>query len=56
MVKGLIDIFEGDEDEAFTVAGDIFFWITDDDRKFLVKVQSKIKIGSLFGELVELRK
>ncbi|MES2856267.1 MAG: DUF3108 domain-containing protein [Bdellovibrionota bacterium] len=31
----------------FRPVGDIFFWMTDDDRKFLVKLESKIKIGKI---------
>lgn len=43
-------------DGTFSQAGDIYFWITDDDRKLMVKLVSKIKIGSIHGDLVELRK
>jgi hypothetical protein len=31
----------------FRPVGDIFFWMTDDDRKLLVKFESKIKIGKI---------
>lgn len=38
-------------DGIFKPVGDIYFWLTDDDRKFLIKVECKIKIGRLVGEL-----
>lgn len=41
---------------VFRPVGDILFWLTDDDRKFLVKIKSKIKIGSIVGELSEWQK
>jgi hypothetical protein len=31
----------------FKPVGDIFFWMTDDDRKLVVRFESKIKIGSI---------
>jgi hypothetical protein len=31
--------------------GDIFLWLTDDDRKHLVRIESKIKIGTLVGKI-----
>jgi hypothetical protein len=34
--------------------GDIFMWLSDDDRKFLLKFEAKIKIGSLSSEVIEL--
>lgn len=36
--------------------GDNFIWITDDDRKFIVRIESKIKIGSLVSEVVEIKR
>lgn len=41
-------------DGAFKQTGDILFWVTDDDKKLIVKIKSKIKLGSLVGELSEL--
>ncbi len=38
----------------FTPVGDIFIWLSDDDRKFILKIESKIKIGTLVSEIVEL--
>jgi hypothetical protein len=32
---------------AFKPVGDIFMWLTKDDRKFLVRLESKIKIGKI---------
>jgi hypothetical protein len=36
-------------DGKFTPIGDIFVWFTDDDRKLLVRIESKIKIGKIIG-------
>ncbi len=41
-------------DGTFSQSGEIYFWFTNNDRKNLVKIQSKIKIGSLYGELVSI--
>lgn len=38
----------------FKPMGDIFFWLSDDDRKYLLRVESKIKIGTLVTEAVEI--
>jgi len=46
---------EFEMDGIFKPVGDIFLWLTDDDRKFIVKIESKIKIGTLVGELKELQ-
>ncbi len=43
-------------DGAFKPVGDILFWLTDDDRKFLVKIESKIKIGTMVAKLKSLDK
>lgn len=32
---------------VFKPVGDIFVWLTDDDRKFIVRLESKIKIGKI---------
>jgi len=42
-------------DGVFKPVGDILLWLTDDDRKFLVRVESKIKIGTIIGKLKELK-
>ena len=36
--------------------GEVLFWYTDDDRKFPVKFESKIKIGKIIGYLKGLEK
>jgi hypothetical protein len=38
-------------DGVFKPVGDIFIWLTDDDRKYVVRLESKIKIGTLVGKL-----
>lgn len=40
----------------FKPTGDNFIWISDDDRKLVLRIESKIKIGSLTSEIVSLRK
>lgn len=35
---------------TFKPVGDIFLWLTDDDRKLIVRIEAKIKIGSIVGE------
>ena len=34
---------------VFQPVGEILFWLTDDDRKFFVRIESKIKIGTIVG-------
>jgi hypothetical protein len=34
---------------VFKPVGDIFIWLTDDDRKLIVRIESKIKIGTIVG-------
>lgn len=43
-------------DGAFKPVGEILVWLTDDDRKFIVRVESKIKIGTLIGKLKSIDK
>lgn len=38
----------------FKPMGDNFIFLTDDDRKLIVRIESKIKIGSLVSEAVEV--
>ena len=35
--------------------GDMFIWLSDDYKKYIVKFDAKLKIGSLYGNLVTLR-
>lgn len=43
-------------DGAFKPIGDILIWLTDDDRKFLVRLESKIKIGTIVCKLKSIEK
>lgn len=43
-------------DGVFKPVGDINFWLTDDDRKFIVRIESKIKIGKVIAEIKKLDK
>ncbi len=43
-------------DGVFKPVGDILFWMTDDDRKFIVRIESKIKIGTMVAKLKSLEK
>lgn len=35
--------------------GDLFMWLSDDSKKYLVRFDAKIKIGSLLGRLTSIR-
>lgn len=39
---------------ALKQTGDLFIWISDDDRKFILRVEAKIKIGTLVAEAIEV--
>lgn len=41
-------------DGVFTPVGEILIWLTDDDRKFMVRAESKIKIGSLVAKVKQI--
>lgn len=43
MVKGI-----------FKPVGDIFIWLSDDERKFVLRIESSIRIGTLVSEVVKL--
>ncbi len=43
-------------DGVFKPIGEILVWLTDDDRKFLVRLESKIKIGTIVAKLRSLEK
>jgi hypothetical protein len=43
-------------DGIFKPVGEILFWMTDDERKFIVRIESKIKIGKIIAELKKLQK
>lgn len=38
---------------VFTPVGDILIWLSDDDRKIVLRIESKIKIGTLITEIVK---
>jgi hypothetical protein len=37
----------------FLKEGDVYIWLTDDDKKIPVKLKSKVKIGSIVAKLVD---
>nr|BFD62587.1 hypothetical protein BdHM001_12680 [Bdellovibrio sp. HM001] len=39
----------------FKPIGDNFIWLSDDDRKYILRIESKIKIGTLISEVVEIK-
>ena len=41
---------------VFKPVGDIFIWFTDDDRKFIVRMEAKIKIGTVVASVKSLDK
>jgi hypothetical protein len=43
-------------DGVFKPIGDVFLWVTDDDRKFYVRIESKIKIGKIVGLVKSIEK
>ena len=50
MVKPILK-FEG----IFQRKGDVYIWLTDDERKMPVRMRSKIKIGSISADLIEYK-
>lgn len=43
-------------DGVFKQVGEIYFWLTDDDRKFPVRIESEIKIGTLKAKVQSIKK
>lgn len=41
---------------VFKPIGDIFLWVSDDDRKFILRIESKIKIGKIVAEIKSLER
>lgn len=41
---------------ALTQVGDLLLWVSDDDRKFILRIEAKIKIGTLVSEVVQIQK
>lgn len=40
---------------AFKPMGDIFIWLSDDDRKYVLRIECNIKIGTLISEVIEIK-
>jgi len=38
----------------FQPMGDVYFWLTDDDRKLIVRIESKIRIGTITAAVSEI--
>jgi Protein of unknown function (DUF3108) len=38
-------------DDKFKQTGETLIWLTDDDRKYIVRIESKVKIGTIVGKL-----
>lgn len=51
VVKPTFDI-----DGKFKPTGENYLWLTADDRKYIVRLESKIKIGTIVGEVQKLKK
>jgi hypothetical protein len=43
-------------EDRLAATGDIFIWMTDDDRKMIVRIEAKIKVGTLVASLKSLNK
>lgn len=41
---------------ALTTSHPLFLWISDDDRKLILRIEADIKIGSLVSEIIEIDK
>lgn len=39
---------------ALSQTGDIFIWVSDDEHKYILRIEAKIKIGTLVSEVVEI--
>lgn len=51
VVKPTVEI-----DGVFKPIGDVFFWMTDDDRKFIVRIEAKIKIGKVVAAVKSINR
>lgn len=38
----------------FKPVGDIYIWLSDDDRKYVLRIESKIKIGTIISEVTKI--
>ncbi|MCM2282532.1 MAG: DUF3108 domain-containing protein [Bdellovibrionaceae bacterium] len=43
-------------DGVFKPMGEVYFWLTDDDRKFVVRIEAKIKIGKVVAQVKSINK
>ncbi|MNT54965.1 hypothetical protein D3C72_1921650 [compost metagenome] len=39
----------------FKPIGDIFIWLSDDEHKHILRIESKIKIGTLISEVISIK-
>lgn len=39
---------------VFTPVGDIFIWLSDDEHKYVLRIESKIKIGTIVSEVTKI--
>ncbi|MES2801045.1 MAG: DUF3108 domain-containing protein [Bdellovibrionota bacterium] len=39
---------------ALSQTGDIFIWVSDDEHKYILRIEAKIKIGTLVSEVIEI--
>lgn len=39
---------------SLSQTGDIFLWVSDDEHKYILRIEAKIKIGTLVSEVVEI--
>ena len=40
---------------ALEQAGDVYFWLSDDAHKYMLRIEAKIKIGTLVSEVIEIK-
>ena len=40
---------------ALEQAGDVYFWLSDDTHKYVLRIEAKIKIGTLVSEVIEIK-
>lgn len=41
---------------ALSQTGDLFFWLSDDEHRYVLRIEAKIKIGTLVSEVTEIVK
>jgi hypothetical protein len=40
---------------AFKPVGDIYIWLSDDEHKYVLRIESKIKIGTIISEVIAIK-